>query len=189
MRIALPLAALMLALAAPPAGAQAPTADPLADSIVRNLTRGIRVPGQVGDTVTAPITPLDSSGPVQAATTAPPDRPAVSLMVTFATGSATLTPQAEAVLTSLARAFKAPELARSRFRIEGHTDTVGGTTLNQSLSERRAVAVRDYLVRRQGITAGRLETVGFGETMLLVPTPDGAAEVRNRRVQVINLGD
>lgn len=189
MRTALTVAALMLALAVLPAAAQAPVADPLADSIVRNLTRGIRVPGQSGDTVTAPVTPLDRNSPVQAATTAPPDRPAVSLMVTFATGSAALTPQAEAVLTSLARALNAPELARSRFRIEGHTDTVGSAALNQALSERRAEAVRDYLIRRQGIAAGRLETVGFGETMLLVRTPDGTPEARNRRVQVINLGD
>lgn len=189
MRTALPAAALMLALAALPAAAQAPVADPLADSIVRNLTRGIRVPGQGGDTVTAPVTPLDPSSPVQAATTAPPELPAVSLMVTFATGSARLTPQAEGVLASLARAFVAPELARSRFRIEGHTDTVGSAQLNQVLSERRAEAVRDHLVRRHGIPAGRLETVGFGETMLLVRTPDGTPEIRNRRVQVINLGD
>lgn len=190
MRNPLPLAATLLALLAAPAGAQAPAQDPLADSIVRNLTRGIRIPG--ADTVTAPTTPVmpaDPRSPVQAATTAPPDRPAVSLMVTFATGSATLTPQAEAVLASLARAFAAPELAGSRFRIEGHTDTVGSERLNQTLSERRADAVRDHLVRRYGIAAPRLETVGFGETSLLVPTPDGTAEPRNRRVQVINLGN
>ena len=179
----------MMALAALPAGAQAPTADPLADSIVRNLTRGIRIPGQGGHTVTAPVTPLDPRSPVQAATTAPPELPAVSLMVTFATGSARLTPDAERVIASLARAFMAPELARARFRIEGHTDAVGSTALNQSLSERRAEAVRDRLVRQHGIPAGRLETVGFGETMLLVRTPDGVPEVRNRRVQVLNLGD
>ena len=190
MRNALPLAAALLALLAAPAGAQAPVQDPLADSIVRNLTRGIRIPG--ADAVTAPVTPVtpaDPRSPVQAATTAPPDRPAVSLMVTFATGSASLTPQAEAVLASLARAFAAPELAGSRFRIEGHTDTVGSERLNQALSERRAEAVRDDLVRRHGIAAARLETVGFGETSLLVPTPDGTAEPRNRRVQVINLGN
>ena len=189
MRNPLPLAAALLALLAVPAGAQAPAQDPLADSIVRNLTRGIRIPG--ADTVTAPVTPVtpaDPRSPVQAATTAPPDRPAVSLMVTFATGSATLTPQAEAVLASLARAFAAPELAASRFRIEGHTDTVGSDRLNQTLSERRAEAVRDHLVRRHGIATARLETMGFGETSLLVPTPDATAEPRNRRVQVINLG-
>ena len=93
------------------------------------------------------------------------------------------------LLVDSARAFAAPELAGSRFRIEGHTDTVGSERLNQALSERRAEAVRDDLVRRHGIAAARLETVGFGETSLLVPTPDGTAEPRNRRVQVINLGN
>lgn len=170
-----------------PAGAQTTMPDPVADSIVRNLTRGIRLPGQTGDSVTSPITPLAPGGPVQAATTA--DRPAVSLMVTFATGSAALTPQAEALLGSLARAFASPDLARARFRIEGHTDTVGGAAMNQALSERRAAAVRDHLTRRHGVAAGRLEVVGLGETQLLVPTPDERPEPRNRRVQVINLGE
>ncbi|CAH0262952.1 OmpA family protein [Roseomonas sp. CECT 9278] len=180
------LLALLGALAAAPAQAQAP--DPVADSIVRNLTRGLRIPGQ-GDAVTAPVTPLDPRSPVQAGTTAPPDRPAVSLMITFATGSAQLTPQAEAVLGSLARALATPELAGSRFRIEGHTDTVGDAGLNQALSERRAAMVRDVLVQRYGIAATRLDPRGFGESTLLVPTGDGRAEPRNRRVQVVNLGD
>lgn len=180
------LSVLALSLLAAPLAAQAP--DPLADSIVRNLTRGLRIPGQ-GDAVTAPVTPVDPRSPVQAATTAPPGMPAVSLMITFATGSAALSPQAGALLGSLARALAAPELARSRFRIEGHTDTVGEASMNQALSERRAAAVRDALVQRHGVAPGRLEIVGFGETMLLVPTGDGRAEARNRRVQVVNLGD
>jgi outer membrane protein OmpA-like peptidoglycan-associated protein len=109
-------------------------------------------------------------------------------MVTFATGSAELTPQAEALLASLARALAAPELAQSRFRIEGHTDTVGDAAMNQVLSERRAEAVRDLLVRRHAIAPARLEVMGFGEAAPLVPTGDDRAEPRNRRVQVINLG-
>ncbi len=193
MRLALPIQALLAAalIGLPPAMAQAPspTSDPIADSIVRNLTRGLRIPGQGADSVVAPITPLDQRGPVQSATTAPPERPAVSLMVVFATGSAALTPRAEAVLASLARALASPDLAASRFRIEGHTDTVGGSALNQALSERRAEAVRDYLVRQHGIMPSRLEVIGFGETMPLVPTPDERSETRNRRVQVINLGE
>jgi outer membrane protein OmpA-like peptidoglycan-associated protein len=187
MRVTLALPALLGLLASAPAPAVAQQPDPVADSIVRNLTRGLRIPNQ-GDAVTAPVTPLDPRGPVQSGTTAPPDRPAVSLMVTFATGSAALTPQAEALLASLARALAAPELAESRFRIEGHTDTVGEAAMNQALSERRAEAVRDLLVRRHGIAAGRLDAVGFGEGSLLVPTGDGRAEPRNRRVQVVNLG-
>ncbi len=188
MRAALALPALLALLAGAPAPAPAqPAQDPVADSIVRNLTRGLRIPNQ-SDSVTAPVTPLDPRGPVQAATTAPPGLPAVSLMVTFATGSAALTPQAEAVLASLARALASPDLAQARFRIEGHTDTVGDAAMNQGLSERRAAAVRDLLVARFGIEAGRLEVMGFGESTLLVPTGDGRAEPRNRRVQVVNLG-
>lgn len=186
MRTAAPLLALLLLVAAPPAPAQAP--DPLADSIVRNLTRGLRIPGQ-GDAVTAPVTPIDPRSPVQAATTAPPGLPAVSLMIVFATGSAALSPQAEAVVASLGRALAAPELARARFRIEGHTDTVGDPGMNQALSERRAAMVRDALVRRHGIAATRLEAVGYGESTLLVPTGDNRPEQRNRRVQVVNLGE
>ena len=186
MRIAMPLAAALLgAMLAYPAAGQ----DPVADTIIRNLTRGIRLPPQGSDSVAAPVTPLDTQGPVQSATTAPGDRPAVSLMVTFATGSAALTPQAEGLISSLARAFDAPELAGARFRIEGHTDTVGAAGLNQSLSEARAAAVRDHLVRRHGIAPERLQTIGYGETRLLVPTADGRDEPRNRRVQIVNLGN
>jgi outer membrane protein OmpA-like peptidoglycan-associated protein len=61
--------------------------------------------------------------------------------------------------------------------------------MNQGLSERRAETVRDRLVDDHGIAASRLDVVGLGETQLLVRTPDGTAEGRNRRVQVINLGD
>lgn len=180
-----PLVVFAALIGAPVVAQQAP--DPVADSIVRNLTRGLRIPGQSSDSVTAPRTP--GSGPVQAATTAPPDRPSVSLMVIFPTGSAALTPQADALVGSLARALADANLARSRFVIEGHTDTVGDAAMNQALSERRAQTVRDVLVTRYGLAPGRLDAVGLGETRLLVPTPDGRAEARNRRVQVINLGE
>lgn len=185
MRPSLPPLALLAALLAAPVAAQQPP-DPVADSIVRNLTRGLRIPGQSAQ---PPAAPGPSTGPVRAETTAPPDRPAVSLMVTFPTGSAALTPQAEALVGSLARALGSADLAAYRFRIEGHTDTVGSAALNQTLSERRAATVRDVLVARYGLSPARLEALGLGETQLLVPTPDGRAEARNRRVQVINLGE
>lgn len=121
-------------------------------------------------------------------TTAPADVPAVSLTVTFATGSARLTPQAEQTLNTLGRALSSAELAPFRFRIEGHTDTTGSRALNQALSEERAAAVRDFLIQRHGIAPQRLVAVGFGQDQLLVQTPDNVPEARNRRVQVVNLG-
>ena len=114
--------------------------------------------------------------------------PSVNLTVTFATGSAELTPQAIRTLDELGRALSSPDLAGFRFRVEGHTDTVGTTALNQSLSERRAAAVVQYLGSRFGIPASRLEAVGRGESQPLVSTGDEVNEPRNRRVQVVNIG-
>jgi outer membrane protein OmpA-like peptidoglycan-associated protein len=112
----------------------------------------------------------------------------VSITITFASGSATLTPEAERSLAPLGRALTAAELAPYRFRIEGHTDSVGDAAQNQSLSERRAAAVRDHLIRTYGVDASRLVAVGFGSSQLLVQTPPQTPEVRNRRVQIVNIG-
>lgn len=136
-------------------------------------------------TIARPVTPP----PPPRETTAPDDVPAVALTVTFATGSARLTPQAEQTLNTLGRALASAELSPFRFRIEGHTDTTGSRTLNQTLSEERAAAVRDFLIQRHGIAPQRLVAVGFGQDQLLVPTPDNTPEARNRRVQVVNLGN
>ena len=144
-------------------------------------------PGYVPSaTAMAPARPAPSPA-ISAVTTAPAGVAAVSLTVNFATGSALITPQAEALLASLGRALASPDLAPYRFRIEGHTDTVGDATNNQHLSERRAAAVMNYLINKQGVAPARLEAVGLGETSLLVPTYDGVNEPRNRRVQVVNL--
>jgi len=123
-----------------------------------------------------------------AGTTAPSGMAAVSITVNFATGSAALSPQAAAALTALGRALASPDLRPFRFRIEGHTDTEGDAALNMALSQRRAEAVRDFLLKGFPIAPFRLVAVGFGESQLLVPTPDNSPEARNRRVQVVNLG-
>ncbi|MBW6400973.1 OmpA family protein [Roseomonas sp. HJA6] len=175
---------LMAMLLGGPVAAQ-PSPDPVADSIVRNLTRGLRIQGQGGTPPTSETAPPVPG--VDARTTAQPGQGAVSLMIVFATGSDALTPESQALVASLARALGTEPLTTVRFRIEGHTDTVGGMAMNQALSERRAKAVRDALVTRFGIDPARLETRGYGETQLLVPTPDGQGEIRNRRVQVVTL--
>lgn len=116
------------------------------------------------------------------------DAPSVSITITFGSGSWVLTPDAERALAPLGRALSSQDLAGFRFRIEGHTDTVGDTASNQLLSERRAAAVRDYLIAKFGVAANRLVAVGLGETQPLVPTPDETSNARNRRVQVVNIG-
>jgi len=73
------------------------------------------------------------------------------------------------------------------FLIEGHTDAVGSRYNNQILSEDRARSLRRLLVRQFGVDRYALETVGYGEEYLLVPTQ--YEEWRNRRVTLRRVTD
>ncbi len=106
-------------------------------------------------------------------------------MVTFAFGSAELTPQARQVLDQLAIALQSEQLDRDRFLIEGYTDAVGSEAYNQRLSEQRARAARAYLTAKQ-VSPARLEALGKGESELIEQTQGPSAV--NRRVRVVNLG-
>lgn len=67
-------------------------------------------------------------------------------------------------------------------RIDGYTDSTGDETYNKNLSERRAKAVREYLVS-QGIDAGRLSTKGFGEDNPAYPNDTRENRQKNRRTE------
>jgi outer membrane protein OmpA-like peptidoglycan-associated protein len=112
----------------------------------------------------------------------------VSLSVQFASGSAELTPAARQTLDQLGKALSSSDLAQYRFRIEGHTDTVGAADYNQALSQQRADAVAAYLADKFGVNMNRLQAVGMGEQGLLVATPPNTPNEKNRRVNVVNLG-
>jgi len=116
------------------------------------------------------------------------DAPSVSLSVEFASGSADLTPRARGTLDQLGKALSSNDLAQYRFRIEGHTDTVGSAEFNKALSQQRADAVAAYLQSKFGVSAARLQAVGMGEQGLVVPTPPNTPNDKNRRVAVVNLG-
>ncbi len=97
--------------------------------------------------------------------------------VTFAFNRANLDATARRALDGQARWLR--ENTNVRMRVEGHTDAVGGEAFNQRLGLRRARAVVNYLVRR-GVARSRLDAVeSFGESQLVVDTPD--RERRNRR--------
>ncbi len=112
----------------------------------------------------------------------------INLTLQFETGSAWLTPEAIRSLDVLGRALTSPDLSGYRFRVVGHTDAVGSAAVNKALSVRRAAAVAAYLEHKFDIPATRLETIGMGDTEMLVPTPPQTADPRNRRVQITNLG-
>ncbi|MEM7216883.1 MAG: OmpA family protein [Pseudomonadota bacterium] len=72
--------------------------------------------------------------------------------------------------------------------IEGHTDSSGAAAYNQSLSEKRASSVRDYLVNQAGVSADRLTARGFGETRPKASNDTAAGRQENRRVSAVVAG-
>jgi len=72
--------------------------------------------------------------------------------------------------------------------IEGHTDSVGTDEYNQTLSERRAQAVRDYFVQ-QGIASSSVEAHGFGKTEPIASNDTAEGRQQNRRVELVLSGD
>jgi OOP family OmpA-OmpF porin len=181
MRTAL-LSAVLLLGAAAPVWAQI---NPNADEIVKSLSPLTTTGANRGVRVATPT----ASAPVAAPAPAPAAvLPSASLSVLFASGSADLTPSAVKTLNELGKALTDPRLAGGKFRIEGHTDTVGTLDGNQALSESRAKAVADYLAATYRVDPGKLQAVGMGEDGLLIKTPNQTPEPRNRRVVVVNLG-
>jgi outer membrane protein OmpA-like peptidoglycan-associated protein len=83
------------------------------------------------------------------------------------------------------------EKAKGAVRIEGHTDGRGSPSYNQKLSERRARAVKDWLITREGLRKVSFHTQGFGATKPVAPNqkPDGSDDPegcqKNRRVEII----
>jgi outer membrane protein OmpA-like peptidoglycan-associated protein len=118
----------------------------------------------------------------------PVQRPAqpgrVDLRLAFGNGSSVLSAAAQNQVRAFAEALRRPQLASVRVRIEGHTDSSGGRSINMSLSQRRAQAVADFLVS-QGIEANRLEVRGYGFDR---PLPGkNASAPENRRVEAARI--
>jgi OOP family OmpA-OmpF porin len=195
-RVAVAAAALLLG-----SGGAWAQGSPSADQIINALkpsggmlgtTRGIRPAAPPAPAPVQRAQPAAARTPAPAPVAASPapaaEAPSVNLTVQFQNGSAELTPGAMRTLDELGRALSSAALSGYRFRIEGHTDTVGSREYNQSLSQQRAARVAQYLEQKFGVSAARIQPIGRGQEGLLVPTPDQTPEPRNRRVQVINLG-
>lgn len=104
--------------------------------------------------------------------------------VLFAYDEAELKPEAIESLGKLGRIIQRnPQI---RFLIEGHSDSFGPEDYNFGLSERRAAAVREWLVREMGIGPEQIQTKGLGSTKLLVPAGNSiSAQAPNRRVEIL----
>ncbi len=101
--------------------------------------------------------------------------------VTFDVDSATLKPQFRDTLNQIGGSMK--QYPNSLIDVYGHTDSTGSDAYNQSLSERRASTVANYLVS-QGVSASRIRSQGFGETMPVASNDTEQGRQRNRRVEI-----
>lgn len=68
-------------------------------------------------------------------------------------------------------------------KIEGHTDNVGSDEKNMILSQKRADAVKTYLIKK-GVSETYLETYGYGETKPIATNETTAGKQKNRRVEM-----
>ena len=120
--------------------------------------------------------------PVEEVVEEPMEEPEVEVATTFYFGfdESTLRPDARAALT--VHAERLLEEPRS-IRLEGHADERGSREYNMALGERRANAVRDFLVL-QGVDRSLIETVSYGEERPAVMGSYEGAWEQNRRVEL-----
>jgi outer membrane protein OmpA-like peptidoglycan-associated protein len=100
----------------------------------------------------------------------------------FDSGQATLKPGARNILSKISDELK--RTSGARVSIEGHTDSVGSEAMNQQLSQRRAEAVRDFLVG-QGLDSATITVSGRGEVAPMATNDTAAGRQQNRRVEII----
>ena len=103
--------------------------------------------------------------------------------ILFATGKADVQPESRPVLKEIASTLK--QHADLKILIEGHTDNVGSSASNLTLSDARAAAVKAALVADFGVTGDRITTKGFGDTKPSAPNTTAAGRAQNRRVEVV----
>lgn len=114
------------------------------------------------------------------------DRPQIDLDITFEINSPQISERVRPLVVSLGKALSNADMKNATFIVAGHTDASGSAAYNQVLSEKRAQAVKDFLVSHFAIPESQLVIVGYGSERLKQPKRPYADE--NRRVQVVNAG-
>jgi outer membrane protein OmpA-like peptidoglycan-associated protein len=115
-----------------------------------------------------------------------PDPDNLSLKgVGFETASIKLTESSKTLLKSLASKLRL--VKNVKYEVAGYTDTSGNTEANQKLSQLRAEAVVDYLVKELGVSASKLSAIGYGESNPIADNATPEGRTLNRRVELNKL--
>lgn len=107
----------------------------------------------------------------------------VRMGLNFDVGSAYVTPEYFPLLGKIQAAIDV--FPGSRVEVQGHTDAFGADESNMALSERRALAVQQYLVANMQLRAVTIDAVGYGETVPLANNETPAGRLRNRRIDLL----
>ena len=108
----------------------------------------------------------------------------IDLEIFFEYNSARIAQEAEPQLDQLGEALRNPRLRNATVVVAGHTDAKGSEKYNEGLSDRRAEAVKKYLIEKLNVPEENLTTAGYGKRHLKNPDEPFAPE--NRRVQILN---
>jgi OOP family OmpA-OmpF porin len=139
---------------------------------------------------TAPAAPSAPAAPAAPATPAPAARPApasvrqavvIQADALFDFDKSVLRPDGRKNIDDAVAKLKGVDL--ELVIATGHTDSVGSDAYNQSLSERRAAAVKEYLVSK-GIPASKITTIGKGESQPVATNKTAEGRQKNRRVDI-----
>src|SRR6202030_16009 len=102
--------------------------------------------------------------------------------IRFESGRATIDPDSAGLLARVvAKALRCPA---ANIEIAGHTDADGEDAFNQTLSEKRAQAVTDYLVKA-GLPANRFTAMGYGSTQPVASNDTDEGKAQNRRIDFL----
>ena len=200
-RLALVGGALTVFLSVPPAGSAFAAEQASAEQIIKALkprvTRSLTASpadaaraaeeAQFIDTLRHRTTRSLATAEREKIATISQSKPSIDLEINFEYNSSVIGAKALPQVNALGQALTSADLKGGTFILAGHTDAKGGDAYNQSLSERRADAVKRFLTDKYHIQANNLVTVGYGKMQLKNAAEPFAAE--NRRVQVVNVAE